>query len=553
MPEKSAVAEAVHDASGEFDEGAFVAKYGRLPAFETEEANRWPQKPTSLRLLLHPSPEGFKMIPRDLRQKLFTFVPKPDRAKLTSLPKIPPQEARERTIREWNGEKIIDRSEKVPLIERLNEQSALQDLRTVLRLADQEKLRVSEKTFLPSNAAMSLLDELLHGHDFFPLCEKREKGDPEVGAVKAFSWPLLALAGKLGRVSDEKLSLTKNGRMALVAPPAETLRSLWDAWLKNGIIDEFRRIDTIKGQQGKGKSGFTPPEHRRRKIAAALAQCPVGEWVETNEFSRFMRAASFSFEVHENPWDLYICDPQYGSLGYEGYGGWNILQERYVLCFLFEYAAPLGIVDIAYEHPAEAREDFQDQWGTDELIFLSRYDGLRYFRLTPLGAFILGLAPAYEPAKARPGISLTVLPNGRIRLDQGELTPDQTLLLEEFADREGPAQWSMNEAKALLAVEKGVAIAQFRAFLAAGDPQPLPEKMEGFLAGVEQRGAACVFKRKALLIECHSAEIAEIVAANPKTGKLCQRTGDRGLVVIEEKEKAFREALHSIGYGMPRV
>jgi hypothetical protein len=31
-----------------------------------------------------------------------------------------------------------------------------------------------------------------------------------------------------------------------------------------------------------------------------------------------------------------------------GSGGWNILQERYLLALLFEYAATLGLIDIAY-------------------------------------------------------------------------------------------------------------------------------------------------------------------------------------------------------------
>jgi hypothetical protein len=78
---------------------------------------------------------------------------------------------------------------------------------------------------------------------------------------------------------------------------------------------------------------------------------------------------------------------------------------------LFEYAAPLGLIDIAYEHPAGARSDFKGQWGTDGLIFLSRYDGLRYFRLTSLGAFILGRVDHYESRKEEAALSLTVLPN----------------------------------------------------------------------------------------------------------------------------------------------
>jgi hypothetical protein len=266
-----------------------------------------------------------------------------------------------------------------------------------------------------------------------------------------------------------------------------------------------------------------------------------------------MRAAGFQFEVTRDSWGLYISDPQYGSLGYDGYGGWNVLQERYLLCLLMEYAAPLGVVDIAYEHPAGARSDFRDQWGADDLIFLSRYDGLRYFRLTPLGAFILGRADQYESRKEELTVSLTVLPNRQIRIDQGELSPDQTLLLENFAELQGTGLWVLDEARAIRAVEKGARMAELRSLLAAGDPQPLPEPVEGFLMAVEERGAACICQGTALLVECISPHIAETIAHNSQTGKLCQRAGERCLVVRLDKEKAFRAALNSIGYGMPQV
>lgn len=266
-----------------------------------------------------------------------------------------------------------------------------------------------------------------------------------------------------------------------------------------------------------------------------------------------MRAAGFQFAVTHHPWSLYICDPQYGNLGYEGYGGWNILQERYLLCLLFEYAAPLGLIDIAYEQPAGARSDFHGQWGTDDLIFLSRYDGLRYFRLTPLGAFILGLADHYESRKEEPAVSLTALPNRQIRIDHGDLSPDQKLLLENFAELQGAGVWVLDEARATKSVEKGARIAEIRTFLAAGDAQPLPEAVEGFLAAVEQRGTACICKGTAFLIECLSPQVAEMIAQNSQTGRLCQRTGERCLVVPMDKEKAFRAALNAIGYGMPQV
>jgi hypothetical protein len=553
--EQSAVAEAVHSEEGAFDTGAFKAKYGTLPVFEIEDKNRWSRNPTALSLFIYRNPHGPPSIPPDLRETLRAFVPKPAAAKLNSLEQIP-----ETPVRQWTSSYFDEKQRSrvyeqhdAPQIVRLTEQAAFQDLRIVLRSIDQEKISVSPKTLLPSKATTALLNDLLREHDFFKLTEKVRSWDPEVGPIKAFSWPLLVQAAKFAALRNEKLVLTKSGRAALEAPPANTVRELWNAWITRGIIDEFSRIDTIKGQKGKGSKSFTAPEDRRLTIKRALAECPVGRWVEIGEFSRYMRAAGFQFEVTRNPWSLYISDPQYGSLGYGGYGGWNILQERYLLCLLMEYAAPLGVVDIAYEYPAYARTDFRGQWGTDDLIFLSRYDGLRYFRLTPLGAFILGRADQYELPKEESTVSLTVLPNRQIRIDRGELSPDQTLLLENFAAPEGTGLWALDEARAIRAVEKGARIAELRTFLAAGDPQPLPEPVEGFLAAVEQRGAACICQGTALLIECISQQIAEMVAQHSQTGRLCQRTGERCLVVRLDKEKAFRAALNSIGYGMPQV
>ena len=97
-------------------------------------------------------------------------------------------------------------------------------------------------------------------------------------------------------------------------------------------------------------------------------------WISTEEFFRFMRASGADFIVTDNSWDIYICSPHYGSLGHGC--GW-ILEERYLLGLLLEYAATLGLLDVALIPPAGARADYGDLWGTDELSFFSRYDGLR--------------------------------------------------------------------------------------------------------------------------------------------------------------------------------
>jgi hypothetical protein len=288
-------------------------------------------------------------------------------------------------------------------------------------------------------------------------------------------------------------------------------------------------------------------------IAEALKHCPVGSWVEVDDFFHFMVAAEFSFEVTREPWDLYISDPQYGSLGYDGYHDWEILQGRYALCLLFEYAATLGMIDVAYVNPAGVRRDFREMWGTDDLEYLSRYDGLIYFRLNPLGAYGLGLAKTFAPGQIETRAQLTVLPSLRINVSGGSLSPDEALLLETYAGREADTVWRLDREKAITAVESGNHMTELREFLQARDEQPLPELVESFVTSTESRARALQKKGPALLIECVDVETADLVAHHERTKKFCQRAGERHLVVLAEAEEQFRKALHSVGYGMPRV
>jgi hypothetical protein len=399
---------------------------------------------------------------------------------------------------------------------------------------------------------MDEITPLLRDGDFYEPEPELGKHDQEIGPLKAFAWPLLLQAGKLAELSGRKLALTKAGRQALNAPAAETLKLLWQRWLKNKLFDELNRVEVIKGQHGKGKRGLTATEGRRTVIAEALKQCPVGQWVEFDQFSRFMRAAAYDFEVSRQPWELYIEDHNYGNLGYEGYGGWNVLQEHYMLCLLFEYAATLGLIDVAYVTPRQTRRDYKEMWGADDLDFLSRYDGLLYFRLNPLGAYCLDLSPSYTPSQLEARATLSVLPSLQVNVS-GELSPDEKLLLETYAEAESATVWHLSREKALAAVEAGNKLDELREFLQARDEQELPDTVVAFITTTERNARALKQKGAALLIECADAELAERLATHERTRKLCLRAGEKHLVVKEAEEEAFRKAAHLLGYGMPRV
>ena len=127
-------------------------------------------------------------------------------------------------------------------------------------------------------------------------------------------------------------------------------------------------------------------------MAAGLAALEPGVWVDVDALFAILRTQPAPLAVAASPlarWRLYLEDPRHGSLGPAGWKAWNVLEGRYALCVLFEYAATLGVVDVAYAGPRGARGDYRELWGADRCDSLSRYDGLAAIRVSELGAAIL--------------------------------------------------------------------------------------------------------------------------------------------------------------------
>ena len=531
--QRMAVAETAYALNGLFDGNRFRAKYGRLPDFTVKENGRrysYYGPPTALGLFLYHQ-DGCYSMPDDMREQLKAFVPEPEPVRLSTIETLP----------EEIGEN--------QLTVRHTERDAMVDLSVLLRLTDQGKLQVSDKTSLPGSATLRLLTENLAGGDFYADKPAQRQWDQEVGPIKAFSWPLLLQAAGLVQRNGSKLALSTAGRKGLAASPASVLGAIWNKWLKSSLFDEFSRVDVIKGQKSKGRV-MTALAPRRAAINEILRLCPAGAWIYVDDFSRFMQATGHTFDVSHNPWKLYISDQQYGSLGHDGYHSWEILQLRYLLCFLFEYAAALGIIDVAYIEPTEARNDFGDLWGTDDLEFLSRYDGLIYFRVTQLGAWCLGSVEDYTPAPILPSVKLSVLPSLQVNVVVGNLSTEESLTLDTWAIESTDKSWRLDRQKAVGAIEKGLDITELRAFLQTREDQPLPETVESFIKTTEKQGKALKISGTALLIDCENAQIAAMIAVHKETTGLCLRAGDRQLVVRLENEEKFRTLIRILGFGM---
>lgn len=550
---QNAVRMAVFDPAGRLDRNKFRAWYGEVPRFNDADptreswsysyADRRKIRPTLLRLFF----PRLDHLPTDTRTLLRGFVSPPEPFAVPTRD-APPET---HTLHEhvWRDRKRERRVWEEPVRVRETAGAAGADMQTVLRLIEAGKVRVTDKKLVPTEATRQAVAGVLNGGDFYsPDDAEESKYDPsfDIG-IRSFAWPVLVQAGGLAEKSGDGLKLTSAGKKALTTPPPEVLRKLWAAWLKTRVYDEFARVEAIKGQ---GKARMSAAAGRRTVVVEGLAACPVGRWFAVEDFFRLLRATGRSFTLAHSVHELYIAEHYYGNLGYEDEHAWEQLQGRFALAFLFEYAATLGIVDVAYVPPQGVRHDFLNRWGADEFTCLSRYDGLLFLRVNPFGAWLLGLADEYRPAAPTRAEVFRVLANLDV-VAARDLPASDRLVLERFTDPASEGVWKLSAAKVLGVIEQGGSVDELEQFLALRTTGELPGTVVAFLADLRAKAGRLTDAGAARLIRCADEHVAAELAADRQLKGKCLRAGDRFVVVREADLDAVRKVARRLGCVWP--
>jgi hypothetical protein len=544
--QQAAVAEVVHSQNSHFDAAGFRAKYGKEPDWGTRSYPSTKDKPSLLCLFIYNG-----QMPRDLKDHLKGFVPPPEAAKVKAADELPTGIKLSWYEYGYNFGKRKKVTEEVPLVRCETESPAQHDLHAILRLIDAGKIRVSEKTKRATAAGAKAITAVLQGGDFYPPEDEPDSHQTEPGPIKAFAWPLILQSAGLASPSGTKLQLTPAGKKAIAKPPHETIRTAWNRWQKATVLDEFNRVNAVKGQTGKGKRKMTALAGRRAAIVNALKACTPNRWLTFDEFCRFTRASGNTFDVTRDLWSLYISSPFYGTLA-EGSSDWHIIEGRYIMAFLFEYAATMGLIDVAYIHPAGARDDYRELWGTDDLDYFSRYDGLWYLRINNLGAWCLGLTEAYVPSEPEVSQALKVLPNLEVVATES-IAPGDALILEQFAEQTADMVWKIQSSRLLQALEGGYTVGALETFLTTKSGGALPDNVAVFFKDMADRASCLSDCGSARLIEAKDSALAQLIVNDRRLRSLCMLAAEKHIVVPADSEAVFRRTLRKLGYGLPIV
>ncbi|MFK5950126.1 MAG: hypothetical protein QM500_15285, partial [Methylococcales bacterium] len=434
------------------------------------------------------------------------------------------------------------------------ETTAIHDLQAVLNLIEGGKISVSEKTKIAGSATVKKITSILLEGDFY---SEQDDWDLDnhagcaISPIRAYAWPLLLQSTGLGLVRrlGTKLQLTAKGKKVSKSPIEESLRLIYQCWREKGLLDEFNRITVIKGQTGKGQRLY-PPDHRRLVIEQALKACPENEWIAVDDFFHFMQVEDFDFRVIWDSWKLYISDSRYGCLAYSSCP-FEVIQGRYILAYLFEYLATLGMIDVAYLPPYYIRDDFRQMEETYDLSYFSQYDGLLFFRINPLGSYCLLQNDEYQPPKQSSSLLLATDDNLKLTL-QRNATPTEKLILDQYLMPEIEGAYRLNQHFLLQAIEQGGDLTFFINFLNEVSEQPLAKSILDELVLIEERCFALTEVGNARLLNCSSIALAKMLANDPNTGKHCIHARDKLLVIPEKSDKAFQKSAKKLGYIIPK-
>ncbi len=424
------------------------------------------------------------------------------------------------------------------------------ELRRMLGLVQGGKVRVQPKSGRPTPATQRAMAALLAAPDFdleLPATQK-DKYTLEAGPVRAYAWAVLLQQCGWCKASQGVLKLTKEGQRLLQDPLPKALRDGVERMAFDDKFDELQRVNNIRGQTGKARRWMSQPSDRREAILDGLAEWEVNEWLDFEEAYRFLNACGYPFPVTSDPMILYFCEQRYGYIP-EPDG----IDRQYLRALLFESLATLGLIDIAYVYPHFLWPELGGGWGTDEMDFCGRYDGLLYVRVNPLGSYCLGVSDQYTPPATQKRNLFTLLPNREIAVAGGhQLLPGDVSMLQLFALKKSDHLWRIDRKLILDYLENGGSLDDISRFLAENAAEEIPNTIRVLLDDLNAKADAVVNTEEAWLVEFQDPTLAALVAHDSKAGKLCLLAGERYLAVAKTNQRAFRTAVKKLGYVLPR-
>ncbi len=534
----------VHVTNGVYQPEIVRLRYGQAPP---PPQRLWSgYRPTELDLFMDDS----LTILGELYPLLRVVVPKPEPWRIPTQPEPPP------------------RYEALGFERSPGPEVGLQDLLTVLALAGQGRLQINDR-MLPTADSIQLILENLAAGDFL-LPKGSNPGTPAelnesirpIGLVRFLLGSGMAAPGPRAGY-NQVLELKPLGWEWLARPSADLLLDALETWSRCNDFDELDRLPHLRGAAAvalqatparKGDGPRPEPGKRRDRILEALSWVPQGVWLSIDDFFKAIKLWQFDFSLDREEELTAIDDSNGRKLDIaELRDPWRATRGAYTLVVLWETLATLGAIDIAYTEPHHAPpflETPTESWQRPIHPY-SRYDGLRYFRVNDLGAYLFGHTKRYLIPNSCTEPFFYIDEERRLHPTRDALLPYQQQILPILGtwDPEN-ACYRLHKAAWLTAQQEQGTLKERRELLQARHDGPLAPAVEDWLEQTEADSTALRRGRTMLTIQVRSTEVRDAILADPELRRYSRLLDDRTLLIPSSREHAFLRRVMELGYGV---
>ena len=356
----------------------------------------------------------------------------------------------------------------------------------------------------------------------------RDPKDKFEGAWREEHWPYVSFlrrvaegAGLLRTGADARLRPTGAALDWMRQPPNERARWLLEGWV-GSAWDELVSFLGMKVQRGYSRD----LPGAKRAILRLLGQVPPGQWVALDDFATAVKAVEPDFARPDGRYDTW------GLLSYarqplDGFERWDEVEGQQLRVIAGGTLRWLGLTDLG-----------------------SRGEQSVSFRINPLGAALLGSAPAPEEPPEEP---LVVQPNFEVVAPMFA-SPYARFQLGRIAARTpGESEteiYTLTKKSIQAALERGITLADMLRFLREQAGREPPQNVAVTLrewAG--QHGQITL--RRGVLLEAEEPTLLEQIRRDKRV-KLPQveQLTEAAWLLREADSAALAERLRKAGYGL---
>jgi hypothetical protein len=268
----------------------------------------------------------------------------------------------------------------------------ISDFSTLVKLVIGEPLKVKPATFDLTPAKLAKIAELIGLEEvcdkegnFCSLKEAKRSKDFKV------AHPLFVLSvnsGLLNINKEEHVCPGKNVSKLLSVSSNMLAKQLFDDYIKENSIQELQHITHIAVRDGYWKIEW----HKCRKtIIDLLKNCPVEKFLKYEDFDNHVKMFYGNFFRRTYYYKVvvkgYKFNDYYDAMYYEP--EWSECESQ-IIRLILSFLSAIGLVDIAYtENVARIK------YANDDYCV-----GIAGFRITKLGAWVIGITDKYQTPKS---------------------------------------------------------------------------------------------------------------------------------------------------------